>query len=152
MKHLGALSAAAVTLVSDNSLHYEPRRYDRTKVQLRGHVLRVLRTPDRRGVGNLTEQEQGLLEFYQSPPGAGGPRPHVAAGAHSPRGSDGPTAALGATEAVRQMACVLPRGLHDSPRWSKQHCPGGHPSDAAGKRLPVHSFGVGVRGWRQADG
>lgn len=67
IKRLGPEDRERITLIPDNLLHYPVATYERDQVELRGHVLRVIRTPDRHGLGHLSDAELGLLEFYQCP-------------------------------------------------------------------------------------
>ena len=58
----------AVMLVSDNFLRYPPRLYSKREVEIRGRVLRVIRTPSRRAaqfLGNVEFAEVHRSEYIQ---------------------------------------------------------------------------------------
>lgn len=65
VKRLGQETRDQITLISDNFLHYEPLTLPRAQVEIRGVVLRVLRTPPRRAAPPADGAI--LSEFYQSP-------------------------------------------------------------------------------------
>jgi phage repressor protein C with HTH and peptisase S24 domain len=66
VKRLGKQAAEVVTLVSDNFLHFQPAEYPSADVQIRGRVIRVVRTPGRRTQTNHATMP--MVEFYQSAP------------------------------------------------------------------------------------
>lgn len=64
VKRLGQEHNGTITLVSDNFLEYEPLTLPREKVDIRGRVVRVVRTPDRKSP--FRHGEAYLAEFYRN--------------------------------------------------------------------------------------
>jgi SOS-response transcriptional repressor LexA len=65
VKRLGQDRGGEITLLSDNFLHYDPLTFPSEKVEIRGSVVRVVRTPTRQSPHQ--PDTEPLVEFYQSP-------------------------------------------------------------------------------------
>lgn len=64
VKRLGQATRQETILISDNFLHFPPQSYPATHAQIRGRVIRVIRTPSRRSPHR--HGNEGLMEFYQN--------------------------------------------------------------------------------------
>lgn len=64
VKRLGQASRKETILVSDNFLHFPPTAHPADEINIRGRVIRVIRTPSRRSPHR--HGNEGLMEFYQN--------------------------------------------------------------------------------------
>lgn len=64
VKRLGQATRQETILISDNFLHFPPQSHPADQVNIRGRVIRVIRTPSRRSPHR--HGNEGLMEFYQN--------------------------------------------------------------------------------------